>query len=153
MPRMWLRTGRLLHCVPVVPFHGVVTGRTARSNSEARGRSTDDHPHPAFTGPGSTGGNGRREHRHQECRRVGARSATRPSRRARAHRHLMNDGHLMSDAATIGIDIGGTSVRAAVIDAEGEIRASLRDTTPHTERETEDILVNLITKLAATHEV
>ena len=59
----------------------------------------------------------------------------------------------MNDAATIGIDIGGTSVRAAVIDAEGEIRASLRDTTPHTERETEDILVNLITKLAATHEV
>ncbi len=54
---------------------------------------------------------------------------------------------------TIGIDIGGTSVRAAVIDHDGEILASLRDTTPHTERETEDILVNLITKLAATQTI
>ena len=52
--------------------------------------------------------------------------------------------------ATIGIDIGGTSVRAAVIGADGEIHASLRDATPHTERETEDILVTLITKLAGT---
>ena len=48
--------------------------------------------------------------------------------------------------ATIGIDIGGTSVRAAVIDGDGEIHASLRDATPHTERETEDILVTLITQ-------
>ena len=52
--------------------------------------------------------------------------------------------------ATIGIDIGGTSVRAAVIGADGEIHASLRDATPHTERETEDILVTLISKLAGT---
>ena len=55
--------------------------------------------------------------------------------------------------ATIGIDIGGTSVRAAVIDADGEIHASLRDATPPTERETEDILVTLINKLAGTHAV
>jgi len=54
---------------------------------------------------------------------------------------------------TIGIDIGGTSVRAAVIDSEGEIHASLRDATPHTERETEDILVTLISKLAGTQPV
>ena len=55
--------------------------------------------------------------------------------------------------ATIGIDIGGTSVRAAVIDAHGEIHASLRDATPHTERDTEDCLVTLIGKLAGTHPV
>jgi len=54
---------------------------------------------------------------------------------------------------TIGIDIGGTSVRGAVIDAGGEIHASLRDVTPRTERETEDLLVTLITKLAATQPV
>jgi glucokinase len=40
-----------------------------------------------------------------------------------------------------------------VIDSEGEIHASLRDATPHTERETEDILVNLITKLAGTQPI
>ncbi len=60
-------------------------------------------------------------------------------------------GH--GSGVTIGIDIGGTSVRAAVIDSEGEIHASLRDATPHTERETEDILVTLISKLAGTQPV
>ena len=59
----------------------------------------------------------------------------------------------MSAKATIGIDIGGTSVRAAVIGADLQIRASVRDLTPHTERETEDLLVTLIAKLAATQQV
>lgn len=65
------------------------------------------------------------------------------------------DGADRSGAAlpTIGIDIGGTSVRAAVIDSSGNILASLRDLTPHTERDTEDLLVNLISKLAATQPV
>ena len=58
-----------------------------------------------------------------------------------------------SIGATIGIDIGGTSVRAAVLDGAATIGASLRDTTPGTERDTEDLLVTLITKLAATQPV
>ena len=53
---------------------------------------------------------------------------------------------------TIGIDIGGTSVRAAVIDGIS-IGPSLREATPHTERETDDLLVTLITKLAASQPV
>jgi glucokinase len=59
----------------------------------------------------------------------------------------------MSNRATIGIDIGGTSVRAAVIGSDLQIKASVRDLTPHSERETEDLLVTLITKLAATQQV
>ena len=55
--------------------------------------------------------------------------------------------------ATIGIDIGGTSVRAAVLTGTAIRGTSLRDTTPRTERETEDLLVNLIAKLAATQPV
>ena len=55
-------------------------------------------------------------------------------------------------SAIIGIDIGGTSVRAAVIDGIS-IGPSLREATPHTERETEDLLVTLITKLAASQPV
>jgi glucokinase len=55
-------------------------------------------------------------------------------------------------SATIGIDIGGTSVRAAVIDGIS-IGPSLREATPHTERETDDLLVTLITKLAASQPV
>ena len=54
---------------------------------------------------------------------------------------------------TIGIDIGGTSVRAAVVDPSGEMLGSLRAGTPHTVGETEDLLVTLITKLASTHPV
>lgn len=53
---------------------------------------------------------------------------------------------------TIGIDIGGTSVRAAVLDGT-VLGPPLRDTTPRTERETEDLLVTLIAKLAATRPV
>ena len=56
-------------------------------------------------------------------------------------------------SATIGIDIGGTSVRAAVIDGTAIKGPSLRDATPRTERETEDLLVTLITKLAATQPI
>src|SRR6478609_8485461 len=56
-------------------------------------------------------------------------------------------------AVTIGIDIGGTSVRGAVIGSDLQVRASVRDLTPHTERETEDLLVTLIAKLAATQPV
>jgi glucokinase len=53
----------------------------------------------------------------------------------------------------IGIDIGGTSVRAAVIDDHCEIVASRRASTPRTVQETEDVLSSLITELAAEFEV
>jgi glucokinase len=51
---------------------------------------------------------------------------------------------------TIGIDIGGTSVRAAVVDAAGTVLAAVRDRTPRTEPDSEDLLVTLISKMAAT---
>jgi len=54
---------------------------------------------------------------------------------------------------TIGVDIGGTSVRAAVIDPGGAILATLRERTPRTDRDTEDLLVTLISKLAAARPV
>lgn len=54
---------------------------------------------------------------------------------------------------TIGIDIGGTSVRAAVVDPAGDILGSLRAGTPHTVGETEDLLTTLITKLSSTFPV
>lgn len=53
----------------------------------------------------------------------------------------------------IGIDIGGTSVRAAVIDDECEVVTSRRASTPHTVPETEDLLSSLITELATNYEV
>ncbi|MGI8589871.1 MAG: ROK family protein [Nakamurella sp.] len=53
----------------------------------------------------------------------------------------------------IGIDIGGTSVRAAVIDDGCGVLTSRRARTPHTVQETEDVLSELITDLSAEYEV
>ena len=53
----------------------------------------------------------------------------------------------------IGIDIGGTSVRAAVIDGNCQVVASRRSFTPHTVRETEDVLSRLISELASEYDV
>lgn len=59
----------------------------------------------------------------------------------------------MSRTYTIGIDIGGTSVRAAVIDDECHVVASRRASTPHTVTDTEDVLSRLITELADEFDV
>lgn len=50
---------------------------------------------------------------------------------------------------TIGIDIGGTSIRGALVDGAGEILGSLRAETPRTVEDTEDVLVGLVGKLSA----
>ncbi len=55
--------------------------------------------------------------------------------------------------ATIGIDIGGTSVRAAVVDRDCEIVASRRGSTPGTAVATEDLLAGMVGELTADHEV
>jgi len=49
----------------------------------------------------------------------------------------------------IGIDIGGTSVRAGVIGPGGEIRQTVRGRTPRTTAEAEALLIRMITDLAA----
>ena len=54
---------------------------------------------------------------------------------------------------TVGIDIGGTSVRAAVVDQHCNVIASRRAFTPRTVTDTEDVLSRLIAELAAEHEV
>ncbi|MDQ2848527.1 MAG: ROK family protein [Actinomycetota bacterium] len=54
---------------------------------------------------------------------------------------------------TVGIDIGGTSVRAAVVDADGGIVAATRVPTPHTATETEDLLVALVDELRGVHQI
>ncbi len=54
---------------------------------------------------------------------------------------------------TIGIDIGGTSVRAAVVGGSGQILASVRGSTPATVTRTEDLLVELVQALRREHDV
>ncbi|MTD17370.1 ROK family protein [Nakamurella sp. YIM 132087] len=54
---------------------------------------------------------------------------------------------------TIGLDIGGTSVRAAVVDADCRIVDSRHAPTPHTVEETEKVFAELILDLASVHPV
>lgn len=61
--------------------------------------------------------------------------------------------HSGAARATIGIDIGGTSVRAAVVDAGGRIRESVRGGTPPTVERTEALLAEMIDGLAGRHPV
>ncbi len=60
---------------------------------------------------------------------------------------------MSSPTLNIGIDIGGTSVRAAVVDAHCQVVASRRAFTPRTVPDTEDVLSALIAELAAEHDV
>lgn len=53
----------------------------------------------------------------------------------------------------IGIDIGGTSVRAAVIDGSGNILDRTRAPTPPTAQATEDLLVDLVHQLQTGHRI
>ena len=63
---------------------------------------------------------------------------------------LQSDEHA---GPTIGIDIGGTSVRASVVAPDSTILASTRAATPGTVARTEAVLVDVVEKLRAEHEV
>ncbi len=57
------------------------------------------------------------------------------------------------DAHTIGVDIGGTSIRAAAVTADGVIIDSISTPTPAEATETDDALVRVIAELAGRHPV
>src|ERR687894_1271995 len=54
---------------------------------------------------------------------------------------------------TIGVDVGGTSVRAGVVDAEGNVHDTARTPTPRSEAALEAALAGVIGELAARHPV
>ncbi len=62
-------------------------------------------------------------------------------------------GSLTDSALTVGIDIGGTSVRGAVVDANGRMLTTVRAFTPDTGAATEDLLVSMIDDLASGQRV
>ncbi|MDP9116200.1 MAG: ROK family glucokinase [Actinomycetota bacterium] len=60
----------------------------------------------------------------------------------------------MSALLTIGVDIGGTKVCAGVVDSDGEVIDRERRPTPgHDVAETERIIVEVVSALAARHDV
>ncbi|MEO3747420.1 ROK family glucokinase [Plantactinospora sp. B5E13] len=55
---------------------------------------------------------------------------------------------------TIGVDVGGTKVAAGVVDAAGEVVARVRRDTPADDvAKTRDVIVEVVSELAAEHEV
>jgi glucokinase len=54
---------------------------------------------------------------------------------------------------TIGVDIGGTSVRAGVVDRHGNVLDTARAPTPAGEAALEDAIVSAVTGLAVRHRV
>jgi len=56
-------------------------------------------------------------------------------------------------AVTIGVDVGGTTVAAGVVDEQGRVLATAqRDTPSDDPRRTEDVIVELVRELAASHD-
>jgi glucokinase len=58
-----------------------------------------------------------------------------------------------SSSHTIGVDIGGTTIKAAVVDRGGRIVDTLSAPTPDSSDATDDALVEVISELAARHPV
>lgn len=54
---------------------------------------------------------------------------------------------------TVGVDVGGTSVRAAVVDAHGAVLATRRDVTPDSEAELNATIVRVVRALARRYPV
>lgn len=62
----------------------------------------------------------------------------------------------MSQPLTLGIDVGGTSIKCSAIDSSGESRQVLRMPTPKDDRDgvlTASVVVGLIDRVSADHEV
>jgi len=54
---------------------------------------------------------------------------------------------------TIGVDVGGTSVRAGVVDADGTIHDTARTPTPRTDTALEAAVAGVVHELSARHDV
>ncbi|MEV6064553.1 ROK family glucokinase [Nocardia asteroides] len=54
---------------------------------------------------------------------------------------------------TVGIDVGGTNIRASVVDAEGEVLDTVQAPTPHSARALEDAIDRAVRELARRHPI
>lgn len=54
---------------------------------------------------------------------------------------------------TVGIDVGGTNIRASVVDADGEVLDTVQAPTPHSARALEDALDRAVRELCRRHPI
>ncbi|MFI9505503.1 ROK family protein [Nocardia sp. NPDC052566] len=54
---------------------------------------------------------------------------------------------------TVGIDVGGTNIRASVVDGEGEVLDTVQAPTPHSARALEDALERSVRELCRRHPI
>ncbi|RJO69091.1 ROK family protein [Nocardia panacis] len=54
---------------------------------------------------------------------------------------------------TVGIDVGGTNIRASVVDADGEVLDTVQAPTPHAARALEDALDRAVRELSDRHRI
>lgn len=54
---------------------------------------------------------------------------------------------------TVGVDVGGTSVRAGVVDADGSVIDTARTPTPHSDASLESAVARVVRELAGRHQV
>ncbi len=60
---------------------------------------------------------------------------------------------MTSGTLTVGVDVGGTSVRAGVVDAEGNVQDTARTSTPRSEAALEAAVAAVVGELASRHRV
>lgn len=60
---------------------------------------------------------------------------------------------LTAEILTIGIDVGGTSIRAAVVDASGQVLDMAQAPTPQSAKALEDALDRVVRELVSRHDV
>jgi glucokinase len=54
---------------------------------------------------------------------------------------------------TVGVDVGGTNIRAGVVDVDGAVLQTVRTPTPHTQGELQDAVAGAVTELTRQHRV
>jgi glucokinase len=54
---------------------------------------------------------------------------------------------------TVGVDVGGTSVRAGVVDENGEVRDTARAPTPRTDTALEEAIASVVAELCGRHRI
>ena len=74
-----------------------------------------------------------------------------PPRPGRVVQHIAVERGLV--VLTVGVDVGGTRVRAGVVDAEGGIIDTARTSTPRSEEALEAAVAGVVTELAQRHPV